>query len=238
MNKTFRFIFSALAVMFLVGGIAAIKTNAQGIPNQLLTLMEDHRKSMTSLKADISMVNYDSILKDSEQRTGTVMYVAIRDKKTEKDTDALMRLDWLKPKNEIFSVVKKQFIIWDVKGGIAYTGSSDSKKVKRGQGGGLMTLLTSSSKDEIKSKFTLEFSGAESIDGTDVTHLKLTPKTKQDYKFADIWIDGNGMPLQAATTALNNDTQTIRLSSLDKNVSLDGSLFKVQLPKGVKLQSV
>jgi outer membrane lipoprotein-sorting protein len=237
MNKTFRFIFSALAVMFLVGGIAAIKTNAQGIPNQILTLMEDHRKSMTSLKADISMKNYESVLKSTEERTGTVMYVALRDKKTKKDTDALMRLDWLRPKNEIISVIKKKFIILDVRGGVAYTGNSSSQKVSGG-GGDMVKILTNSSKEELKSKFTFEYLGEETVSTSAAWHLKLTPKTKQNYKFVDIWIDGNGMPLQAATTALNNDTQTITLSNLNKNVSLNTKEFIVELPKGVKLQSV
>jgi outer membrane lipoprotein-sorting protein len=236
MNKTFRFIFSAIAVMFLFSGFAAITTNAQGIPNKILGLMENHRKAMTSLKANITMVNFDNVLKDSDQKTGTVMYAAVRDKK-DRDIDALMRLDWLKPKNEIISVIKKKFVILDVKGGIAYTGSSDSKKVKSEAGGGLVKLLTNSSKEELKSKFNFEYLGEENVSGAAVWHLKLTPKTKQDYKFADIWIDGNGMPLQAMTTALNNDTQTIQLSNLSKNVSLNAKEFVIDV-KGIKLQSV
>jgi outer membrane lipoprotein-sorting protein len=236
MNKTFRFIFSAIAVMFLFGGFAAVSTNAQGIPNKILTLMEEHRKAMTSLKAEITMDNYDNVLKDSDQKSGTVKYAAIR--KNGKDVDALMRLDWIKPKNEIVSVIKKTFVIWDVKGGIAYTGSADSKKVKGEGGSGLVKLLTNSSKEDLKSKFSVEYLGEERVSNTAVWHLKLTPKTKQDYKFADIWIDGNGMPLQAMTTALNNDTQTVRLSNLDKNPSLTANEFTVDVPKGVKKQAV
>jgi outer membrane lipoprotein-sorting protein len=236
MNKTLKFVFSAIAVMILFSGFAVIDAKAQGIPNKILTLMETHRKAMTSLKADITMVNHDPNIGD-DTRTGTVKYAAIRDKKG-KDVDALMRLDWLKPKNEILSVIKKKFVIWDVKGGIAYTGSADSKKVKGEAGGGLVKLLTNSSKDELKSKFTFEYLGEESVSGAAVWHLKLTPKTKQDYKFVDIWIDGNGMPLQAKTTALNNDTQTIQLSNLSKNVDLEGQDFVVNVPPSVKKQSV
>jgi outer membrane lipoprotein-sorting protein len=236
MKKTFRFILPAIALMFLFNGFAAINTNAQGIPNKILTLMETHRKAMTSLKADIAMINHDPNIGD-DTRTGTVMYASVRDKK-DRDVDALMRLDWLKPKNEILSVIKKKFVIWDVKGGIAYTGSSDSKKVKGEAGGGLVKLLTNSSKDELKSKFTFEYLGEESVAGASVWHMRLTPKTKQDYKFADIWIDGNGMPLQAKTTALNNDTQTIQLSNLSKNVKVSADEFTVEVPKGVKKQSV
>jgi outer membrane lipoprotein-sorting protein len=236
MKKTFRFILPAIALMFLFNGFAAIDTNAQGIPNKILTLMETHRKAMTSLKADISMVNHDPNIGD-DTKSGKVIYAAVRDKKG-RDTDALMRLDWIKPKNEILSVIKKKFVIWDVKGGIAYTGSADSSKVKSEGGGGLVKLLTNSSKDELKSKFTFEYLGEESVSGASVWHLKLTPKTKQDYKFTDIWIDGNGMPLQAMTTSINNDTQTIQLSNLSKNVSLDGQAFVVEVPKNVTKKAV
>lgn len=235
MNKTFRFIFSAFAVMFLFSGFAAIHTNAQGIPNKILGLMEEHRKAMTSLKADITMDNYDNVLKDSDQKSGTVKYAAVRKGGKE---DVLMRLDWMKPKNEIVSVIKKTFVIWDVKGGIAYTGTADSKKLKGEAGGGLVKLLTNSSKEDLKAKFSVEYLGEERVNNTSVWHLKLTPKTKQDFKFADIWIDGNGMPIQAMTTALNNDTQTIRLSGLEKNISLNTSEFTLEIPKNVKKQSV
>ncbi len=237
MNKTFKVMFSAIAVMILFNGFAAIETNAQSIPKQILATMETHRKAMTSLKADISMTNFDSVLNSNDVKTGTVLYASVRDKKG-KDVDALMRLDWIKPKNEIISVVSKKFWIYDVKGGIAYTGSSNSQKVQNGQGGGLVKLLTNSSKQELESKFTFEYLGEESLGGAAVWHLQLTPKTKQDYKFADIWIDGNGMPLQAKTTALNNDTQTIGLSNLNKNVSLNPKQFKIDIPKSVKAQSV
>jgi outer membrane lipoprotein-sorting protein len=235
MNKTFRLIFSAIAVMFLFGGFAAVSTNAQGIPNKILTLMEEHRKAMTSLKAEITMDNYDSVLKDSDQKSGTVKYAAVRKGGKE---DVLMRLDWMKPKNEIVSVIKKTFVIWDVKGGIAYTGTSDSKKLKGEGGGGLVKMLTNSSKEDLKSKFSVEYLGEERVNNTAVWHLKLTPKTKQDYKFADIWIDGNGMPIQAMNTALNNDTQTIRLSGLEKNLSLTTNEFTLDIPKSVKKQAV
>jgi outer membrane lipoprotein-sorting protein len=236
MNKTFRFIFSAFAVMFLFGGIAAIKTNAQGIPNKILGLMEEHRKAMTSLKADISMKDYENILKSTDEKTGTVMYAAVRDKKG-KDTDALMRLDWMRPKQEILSVVKKKFVLLDVRGGVGYTGSSSSQKVSGG-GGDMVKILTNSSKQDLKAKFDFQYLGEESIGSAAVWHLRLTSKTKQNYQFVDVWIDGNGMPLQAMTTAKNNDTQTITLSNLNKNLTLNAKEFVVDVPKNVKLQAV
>jgi outer membrane lipoprotein-sorting protein len=234
MSKTFRFMFSAIAMMFLFNGFAAIETNAQGIPNQILTRMENNRKATTSLKADISMVNYDPNI-GNDTKTGTVLYASVRDKGKE---NTLMRLDWIKPKNEIISVVKEEFLLYDVKAGVAFTGNADSKKVRNGQGGGLIKLLTSSAKEELKSQFSVEYLGEETAGKTAVMHLKLTPKTKQDYKFADIWIDGDGMPIMARTTSVANNTQTVGLSNLKQNVSLSISQFKIDLPKNVKPQSV
>jgi outer membrane lipoprotein-sorting protein len=232
MNKTFRLMFLATVAMFLLSGFA----NAQGIPNEVLSLMEDHRKAMTSLKADISMKNYESVLKSTDEKTGTVKYAAVRDGKG-KDVDALMRLDWLRPKEEILSIIKKKFVMLDIRGGVGYTGNSSSQKVSGG-GGDMVKILTNSSKQELKAKFDFQYLGEESVGSAKVWHLKLTPKTKQNYKFVDVWIDGNGMPLQAMTTAKNNDTQTITLSNLNKNLTLNTKEFVVEVPKGIKLQSV
>ena len=68
-------------------------------------------------------------------------------------------------------------------------------------------------------------------------HLELTPKAPQSYKSADLWVDGNGMPIQARIMEKNNDTTTVYLSNLQKNVTINASGFKVEMPKNIKCVS-
>jgi outer membrane lipoprotein-sorting protein len=48
-------------------------------------------------------------------------------------------------------------------------------------------------------------------------------------------VDGNGMPIQAKVTENNNDTTTVLLTKLQKNVTVNGKDFEVSLPKDVKV---
>mgnify|MGYP000595575156 CR=1 FL=1 len=66
-------------------------------------------------------------------------------------------------------------------------------------------------------------------------HLNMVPKKKTSYKMADLWVDGNGMPIQIRITESNDDTKTILLSNLKKNVTIRASDFEVKLPKGTKI---
>ena len=52
---------------------------------------------------------------------------------------------------------------------------------------------------------------------------------------ADLWVDGNGMPVQAKITEKNNDTTLVLLSNMQKNVTIKASEFKINLPKGTKI---
>ena len=92
------------------------------------------------------------------------------------------------------------------------------------------------SKADLKANYNIQYVGQESVSGNVQTwHLKLTPKTAASYKFADLWVDGNGMPLQGKATLLNDDTDSVLLTNLGKNVSLKASIFKVVLPKGTEI---
>ena len=81
----------------------------------------------------------------------------------------------------------------------------------------------------------MKYLGEEKVgDGTLTWHLELTPKIKTTYKVADIWVDGNGMPIQMRITENNNDATIVFLSNLVKNQTLNAKTFVINLPKGTK----
>jgi outer membrane lipoprotein-sorting protein len=92
------------------------------------------------------------------------------------------------------------------------------------------------SEAELKANYETSYEGKETLGGSVVWHIKLTPKTKQEFKFAELWIDMDGMPTQAKIVATNGETDTIQLSSVKKNEKVDKSTFsKIATPSGTKV---
>ena len=228
MNKFFRYGLTAIALTFILSAYAAVETRAQAT-TEILKRMDEHYKALKSLQASIVReVANPQLADDIDTMSGTISLVP------GKGRNFKVRLEWVKPRNEIISVVNGQYVLYTPAIKQAYTGNSSSQKLQSNGGNALKVM--SMDKAEIKANYNIEYLGQENIAGGIPTwHLKLTPKVKSDYKFADIWVDGNGMPLQAKITKPNDTTDMIRLSDLKKNVSINGSVFSVSLPKDTKV---
>ena len=74
MKKLKKFGLAAFALFVLFGTFSVTETKAQGILNVILKRMDDHNKSLTSLRADVTMVKYNAQLKDSETIVGSTIY--------------------------------------------------------------------------------------------------------------------------------------------------------------------
>src|SRR5215204_6580329 len=228
MRNFLRYGFAAIALTFILSAFAAVETRAQGIQTEILKRMDQHYKALKSLQADITRETYNSQLDEKDTTSGTISLLP------GKGRNFSLRLDWTKPKNETISVVNGQYVAFNPGIGQAWTGNSESKTLSD-KGGNALKVM-SMSKEEIKANYDVEYLGQENISGGIPTwHLKLTPKTKSNYKFVDLWVDGNGMPLQGKITQPNNDTDSILLTNLKKNGSINASIFKVNLPKGTKI---
>ena len=226
MRKILRYGFTAIALTFILSAFAATRTNAQ--TTDILKRMDEHYKALKSLQANVTREVYNSQLDETDKMSGTISLLP------GKGRNFALRLDWLQPKNEIMTVVNGQYMAYIPGIKRAYTGSSDSQKMQE-KGGNAMKIM-SMSREDIKANYDVDYLGQESISGGIPTwHLKLTPKVKSNYKFAEIWVDGNGMPLQGKITQPNNDTDSVLLTNLKKNVSLKGSIFSYKIPAGTEV---
>lgn len=220
----FSFIF-VLSAVFL-GAFAVTETNAQQI-NEILKRMEIHRQNITSIRSNVTMVKYDPVLKVSDTTEGTSMYVPL------KGRNALVRIDWTKPAQETLSVVKDQYVIYRPRLNQYITGSTKDAKGS-GKANNALSFMNMS-KAELKANYTIVYLGEENVsDGTRTAHLQLTPKTAQSYKSAELWVDKDGMPIQAKIIEKSNDTTTILLSNIKKNENINANAFDVKLPKDAK----
>jgi len=71
--------------------------------------------------------------------------------------------------------------------------------------------------------------------GVSTIHLTLVPKGNASFKYAEIWVDSSGMPVQTKIVEKNDDTTTMRLSGLERNLKISPNEFSVPLDSGVKI---
>jgi outer membrane lipoprotein-sorting protein len=227
MKKFLRLSLSAIALTFFFNAFAVTETKANPLP-EILKRMDEHYKALKSLKADISRAQYNSQLDETDMMSGNITLLPGRDRSFS------LRLDWTKPKQEMLSVVNGKYVAYIPNIKRAYTGSSNSKTVSS-KGGNILKVM-SMSKAELQANYNIQYLGQENVSGSVPTwHIKLTPKTSANFKFADLWVDGNGMPIQGKVTLLNNDTDNALLTNLNKNTTISGSVFVINLPKGTEI---
>jgi outer membrane lipoprotein-sorting protein len=226
MNKFLRFGLTTLALMFVFSAFAVTETNAQ-VLNKILDTMDAHYKALSSLQADVKMNKYNSQLDEQDISEGTAKYLPM------KGRDAFIRIDWTKPVQESLAVVNKQYVLFRPRLGQALVGKADKAQGSAKSNSALAFM--NMSKAQLKANYNVRYIGQENVSGgTPTWHLELTPKTQTTYKLADIWVDGNGMPVQMKVTENNNDSTTVLLSNLQKNLTIPASVFQINLPKGTK----
>ncbi len=228
MKSYFRLGITAIILMFLFNVFADLETKAQGPLPEILKRMDEHQKALTSLKSSVTMDKYNSQLDEHDVYEGAVMYLPA------KGRDALVRIDWSSPQQETLSVVNKQYILCRPRLSQCIVGTVDSTQ-KNTKGTGAFDFLNMS-KEQLKANYSVKYLGKEEVTGGIPTwHLELNPKATQSYKSADLWVDGNGMPIQAKVNENNGDSTTVLLSNLQKNATINASVFKVIPPKGTKI---
>jgi outer membrane lipoprotein-sorting protein len=225
MRKFLRGIVPAVFAIACFGFVGTLSAEAQ-ILREILGRMDSHHKALRSLQSDVSRRQLNVQLNETDVYQGKIVLIP------GKGRNFSMRLDWSKPREEILSVVNGQYVLYVPSIARVYLGSADSKKVS--QGGGSVLSTMSMSEADLRANYEVKYNGQVTLEGVEVWHLRLDPKTRQSYKFAELWVDGNGMPIQGKITAHNNDTDTFLLTRLRKNETINGSIFRVNPPKSAE----
>ncbi|HEY0657992.1 MAG TPA: outer membrane lipoprotein carrier protein LolA [Pyrinomonadaceae bacterium] len=227
MSKFLRFGLTTLALIFVFNAFAVVETKAQGHVNEVLNRMDAHYRALSSLQANVKMDKYNAQLDEHDYTEGLAKYLPL------KGRDALVRIDWTKPVKESLAVVNKEYVLYRPRLQQALVGKVDKAQGNAKSNSALAFM--NMSKAQLKDNYNIKYIGKESVSGGISTwHLELTPKLKTSYKLANIWVDGNGMPIQMRVTENNNDATTVLLSNLVKNETLNTKIFVINLPKGTK----
>jgi outer membrane lipoprotein-sorting protein len=229
-----RLISSGLVVTFILSVLVIVSpttTNGQGagLVSSVLNRMEKNRQSLKTLRAGISVVKYNSQLGVEDKYNGVVLYMPGAGRQ------ASVRIDWSSPRREVLTVNNNKYTIFRPALNVAYTG--DSRKMgKENKAGGLMEMMNMS-RQQLESRFQPVKDVREETlwGGVGTIHLTLVPKGNAGYKYAEVWIDSAGMPVQTKIVEKNDDSTTMRLTALEKNQKINPSEFDVKLDSNVKV---
>jgi outer membrane lipoprotein-sorting protein len=218
-----------LATALMIGSPKGVHGQSAGLVSSVLNRMERNRKSLTSLRAVISMEKYNAQLRDAERYNGIVLYAPSGGR------EASVRIEWRSPQLEILAVSNGQYTLFRPRLGMAYKGSAKSN---RNKAGGVMEMMYMS-RQQLESRFQpVQDVREETLwGGVSTIHLTLIPKgnAKTDFKYAEIWVDSSGMPVQTKIVEKNDDATTMRLRDLEKNVPISSGEFTVKLDSNVRI---
>lgn len=222
-------LFIVLAVAIVVSFPNTGKGQSAGLVSSVLNRMERNRQSLKSLKASVSMEKYNAQLRDKENFSGFVLYMPASGR------DASVRIEWQKPQREILAVSKGQYMLFRPRLNQVIVGKSGSVKGKAGAGGVLEMMYMSKQQLEARFQPVQDVREETLWGGISTIHLTLVPKGNSSYKYAEIWVDSSGMPVQTKIVEKNDDATTMRLSGLERNLKISSDEFNLKLDSNVKV---
>jgi len=228
MNRFAKISIAAISLAFFFSVFTVGEANAQNI-NVVLTKMDNHYKSLSSLKSNIKMDKFDSLLKEHDIYEGVVMMIP----NTNEKKKMFARIDWVKPRAENLAIRGDSYTLY--RPGLKQVFIGKTTKAQKGVPSGTFDFLNMS-RAQLKTNYTISVAGDEKVeDGTEATHLILTPKKTASYKLAEIWVDVNGMMRFARITEKNGDTTSILLSNIEKNQTINAKAFTIDYPESTKI---
>jgi outer membrane lipoprotein-sorting protein len=224
--------FFALGVALLLTAIVAlttvspVKAQGAGLVSSIFNKMERNRRDLKSLRAGISMEKYNAQIKESDKRTGTVLYMPGAGR------NASVRVDWKSPVQEILAVADGEYTLFSPRRSSAWVGNTSSKNAKVSS---VLGFGLNASAAQLKSSFDVQDVHDETLWGGVATyHMKLVPKGGANFQYEEIWVDGTGMPVQTKVVEKNGDSTTVRLMNVERNAKVAKSDFKLDLGSDVK----
>ena len=229
-----RLFCSGLMIALIVSAFAVGSPTANGqgagLVSSVLSRMEKNRQTLKSLRAGINVVKYNSQLGVEDKYRGVVIYMPSGARQ------AAVRIDWTSPRKESLAVNNNRYTIYRPALRTVYTGDSGKIGNSDNNANGLLAMM-SMSKAQLESRFQPVKDVREETlwGGVGTIHLTLVPKGKASYKYAEVWIDGGGMPVQAKIVEKNDDSTTMRLTDLEKNPRISSGDFDIKYDSSVKI---
>lgn len=219
-----------LAGVSIISSPRSANGQSAGLVSSVLNRMERNRQSLRSLKASLSMEKYNAQLRDKDNYSGWVLYQPASGR------DASVRIEWQRPQHEILAVSNGSYQLFRPRLNTVMVGkSSGIPKGKAGAGGVLDMMYMSKQQLEARFQPVQDVREENLGGGVSTIHLTLVPKGNASYKYAEIWVDSAGMPVQTKVVEKNGDATTMRLTGMERNLKISPDEFKLTLDSSVKV---
>lgn len=224
-----KFVPLALAAILAVAAISFPSSGyaqSAGLISSVLNRLDQNKKNLKSLRATITMEKYNAQLRDSDKYQGVVLYIPGAGR------SALVRIEWQKPKHEIMTVAKGRYMAYSPRLNVVYEGNANSN---RNKAGGVLELMNMS-RAQLQTRFEqIQDAREETLwGGVKTIHLKVVPKGDASYRYAEVWVDEGGMPVQTKVVEKNDDATTVRLTNMERNAPISMGEFTLKLDSSVK----
>jgi outer membrane lipoprotein-sorting protein len=220
---------AVVAGVSIISSPAAANGQSAGLVSSVLNRMERNRQSLKSLKASLSMEKYNVQLGDKDQYIGNVKYLPASGR------NAYVLIEWQKPQHEILAVANGKYRLYRPRLNQVLEGKSGSINNKGGAGSVLDMMYMSKQQLEAKFQPVQDVREETLWGGISTIHLTLVPKGNAGYKYAEIWVDSGGMPVQTKIVEKNGDATTMRLSGMERNAKISTDDFNLKLDSTVKI---
>lgn len=206
---------------------ATVRAQA-GLVSSMITRMQHNQRNLKTLRANISMQKYNSQLRDSDNYKGMIFYIP----GPGGSRSSLLRLEWTSPQHETLTVNNGFYALYRPRLGTVLEGKTGQI---HGNNNDVLAMLNMSA-TQLTARFNdPEYLGEETLwGGVWTQHMKATPKGAANYKYIELWIDKEGMPVQTKMVEKNDDSTTVRLSSVERNQTISPDQFKQNLGSEVK----
>lgn len=215
-----------LLVTVAVSSPTGVNAQGAGFVSSILNKLESNHRTLKSLRASVDMVKYNAQIRDEDKYKGVVLYLPAVGR------NAYVRVDWSYPQKETLAVADGQFTLFRPRLNMAYKGRAGTGKGKSSTAFEFLNM----SKQQLAARYDVQDMGQETLwGGVSTQHVKLVPKGAASFKWAEAWIDGNGMPVQTKVIEKNDDSTSVRLTNLQRNAAIPLEEFFLKLDSNVKI---
>jgi len=192
---------------------------------QVFDLMTKHYKTLSSLKGSASLTRQTANLDaPPDKRTGVFKHTV---------EGSMSRVDLFGP-SETLSISNGSYTFYRQKEKEAFTGSMANRSVNAARA--YVLEIVFADPEMYQRDFRTIYLGKATINqGVPVYQLMLTPLKDPGRHPIELWVDMDGMPIQARVTEKNGDSSTLLFTSISKNKNIKSSEFAVKFKKTTKV---
>lgn len=210
-----------IALLFVIFVFSSVSASAQTA--EILKRMEQHQKALKSFQANITINKFSVQFGGNYTKEGDIKYLS-------QSNDYSLRMDSTKPLPESFLIVKNQYLLYLPNLKTEYTGTTTDQQKS------MFMIFSNLSKKNLINNYLIKYIGEERVNGKNPAwHPELKPKKPNSYKTIELWVDGNGMPLQSKITETSGDSTNVLLTNLKKNITMKSADFEIPLPNDIQI---